>query len=83
MRWLDDVTSSTDMSLSKLQEIVKVREARHAAVHGVPESPAQIMTASVGVSPVEAWVSSLWRRGHWQQQSWEVPFGMNSLKGYG
>ena len=43
MRWLDGITDSKDMILSKLQEMIKDREARYAVVHEVTNSETQLI----------------------------------------
>ena len=52
MRWSDGITDSVDMSLSKLWEIVKNREAWHAAVHGVTKGLTQLSDRTTAVGPV-------------------------------
>ena len=62
MRWLDGVTDSMDMNLSKLQEIVKGREVWHAAVHGMKEESGKVdlklniqKTKIMASGPITSW----------------------------
>ena len=50
MRWLNGIINSIDMSLSKLQEMVKDREAWRAAVHGVSKSQTQLSNRTITTS---------------------------------
>ena len=55
MRWLDDITNSVDMSLSKLREMLKARDAWRAAIHGVAKSWTQLSNWTI---IIKEWVTA-------------------------
>ena len=71
MKWLDSITDSMDMNLSKFQEILKDRVAWHAVVHGVAKSWTQLRDWTT--TAILVWLSLVLRAGlkHWPDDHWQ------------
>ena len=74
MWWMDGITNSMDMSLSKLHETAKDREAWHAAVHGVAKSQTQLSDWATYYHPMLNISSGEGMAPHCSTLAWKIPW---------
>ena len=72
MRWVDGISKSMDMSLGKLQVVVKYRKALHAAVPGVTKSQIWLSDSTTTMGNLEASYDIMWEQQQQQQQKKQI-----------